>query len=754
MIKIEGVVEDIIYKNEENSYTVLELDHEGTPIVCVGTLPFIQPGESVIFYGEYVNHKNYGKQFKVSSMETKEPETEDNIIAFLSGGLIKGIGAVTATRIVERFHSDTFDVIENEPDRLIEIKGISSRLADSIQNQYTALKETRNIIIELQKLGLSVKEGMMAYEAYGSNAPYIITRNPYRLMDDIRGFGFEKADALAEKIGIEDYRDLRIQSAIRHVLRQAQQSGHTCLPGRFLIQRACSFLNEDEDEIAYQLKNVVDSGYVSESVYNGTEAYADSSAYFAESYIADKLITLSRMPCRTEANERITDEVIEGDDSLSDEQIRAIRMAVREPVSVITGGPGTGKTTILNHILRILESSGVMVSLAAPTGRAAKRMEQSTGRMARTIHRLLEYGANPDDDDDSGFVNFLRDEDNPVEADAVIIDEISMVDIYLMRSLLSALEPGTRLILIGDADQLPSVGPGNVLGDIRKSGLIPETTLTEVFRSSGNIVLNAHRINNGEPIEYYDTGDFVFIETKTPQETMREVYRQYISYHEKENVEVQIICPVKKGLIGVFNINHEIREAINPRSVDKAEYKYGDTLFREGDRIMQVVNNYGKAWYILGKSHILTSSSGVYNGDMGEIRTIDHDERTVTILFEGEKVAEYSFEEMGEIEHSYAVTVHKSQGSEFDVVILPLWYGRSDFLTRNLLYTAMTRAKEKLILIGKRSTIDEMAANARNIHRFTALDHEMKRINEFGHSLDYSDSEGYDDWTDIFPEEE
>lgn len=329
MIKIEGVVEDIIYKNEENSYTVLELDHEGTPIVCVGTLPFIQPGESVIFYGEYVNHKNYGKQFKVSSMETKEPETDDNIIAFLSGGLIKGIGAVTATRIVERFHSDTFDVIENEPDRLIEIKGISSRLADSIQNQYTALKETRSIIIELQKLGLSVKEGMMAYEAYGSNAPYIITRNPYRLMDDIRGFGFEKADALAEKIGIEDYRDLRIQSAIRHVLRQAQQSGHTCLPGRFLIQRACSFLNEDEDEIAYQLKNVVDSGYVSESVYNGTEAYADSSAYFAESYIADKLITLSRMPCRTEANERITDEVIEGDDSLSDEQIRAIRMAVR-----------------------------------------------------------------------------------------------------------------------------------------------------------------------------------------------------------------------------------------------------------------------------------------------------------------------------------------------------------------------------------------------------------------------------------------
>lgn len=762
MSYIEGTVVDIIYRNEQNSYTVLELEAEGNLIVCVGSIPLIQPGEYVRFYGGYTTHKNYGRQFKVTGMESRMPESDESIRMFLSGGLIKGIGEATAQKIVELFHEETFAVIENEPEQLAQVKGISLRMAMKIHEDFQGMQTVRGIVMQLQKMGLTVKEAMAAYEAYGSGAPFLIEKNPYRLMDDVQGIGFAKADRIAEQLGGEQYAQLRTQSAIRHVLKQSMQSGHTCLPESLLLRRAAEFLQVEEETAENGLKQLIASGYVAENSYNGVRAVADSTAFLTESYIAYKLVYLSKSAPKMQVSEEVIERVLAREVMLSPEQNAAVRMAVSAPVSVITGGPGTGKTTILNQVLKIFEQSGVVTLLAAPTGRAAKRMENATGRPAKTIHRLLEYGADPEEEDTANFGNFRRDEDHPLEADAVIIDESSMVDVFLMRSLLAALEPGTRLILTGDADQLPSVGPGNVLKDIIASGVAPSTVLNEVFRAGGNIVLNAHKVNLGQPIELFRAGDFVFQPIASPEEALQAVLTGYLHRMElgESMEEVQVICPIKKGTIGVYHINQQIREALNPRRVEKQEVTYGESLFREGDKVMQIVNNYTKSWHIEGASPVLTKGEGVYNGDMGRIVRISAEERTLHILFDGERIAEYSFEELNEIELAYAVTVHKSQGSEFDTVILPLCYGYSDFLTRNLLYTALTRAKKKLIIIGRESTVRNMIGNARISQRFTALDHEIKKEKAFaenaqaGRRLFREELEQTDDLLDIFPEEE
>ena len=763
MSYIEGTVVDIIYRNEQNSYTVLELEAEGNLIICVGNIPLIQPGEYVRFYGGYTTHKNYGRQFKVTGMESKMPESDESIRMFLAGGLIKGIGEVTAQRIVDMFHEDTFYVIENDPDQLARVHGISLRLAHKIHEEFSGMQTVRGIVMQLQKMGLTVKEAMAAYEAYGSGAPFLISQNPYRLMDDVRGIGFAKADRIAETLGAEQYAELRIQSAMRHVLKQSMSSGHTCLPETLLLRRSAEFLQAEETEVMEGLRRLITGGYVAENSYNGVRAVADSTAFMAESEIAFKLVYLAAATPKMKVSEAVIDRVLAAEQQLSEEQVAAVRMAATAPVSVITGGPGTGKTTILNQLLKIFEQCGITTLLAAPTGRAAKRMETATGRQAKTIHRLLEYGADPDDEDAADFSRFRRDEENPLEADAVIIDESSMVDIFLMRSLVAALEPGTRLILTGDSDQLPSVGPGNVLKDILTSELVPSARLTEVFRSSGNIVLNAHKVNQGQPIELFQSGDFTFLPTDSPEQALDRVLEVYARRMElgEDPEEVQILCPIKKGIIGVYNINQQIREATNPRRVDKREVTFGETVFREGDKIMQVVNNYSKDWHIFGASPILTRGDGVYNGDMGRIHSIHPEERTLQILFDGERIAEYAFEELNEIELAYAVTVHKSQGSEFDTVILPLFYGYSDFLTRNLLYTALTRARKKLIIIGREATVRNMIDNARISQRYTALDHEIKTAKAteqaatgsrrgFQEELDLM----LDDLMDIFPEEE
>ncbi len=726
MTFIEGTVLDIIFRNNENSYTVLELDCDGVLNVCVGNIPFIQPGEYVRFYGAHTTHKTFGDQFKVTGMESRMPEGDESIRLFLSGGLIKGVGEVLAERIVDRFHERTFEVIENNPHELALVKGISMSAAMKISEQLTELKAVRGVIMELQDMGLSIKQSFAAYEAYGVAAPETIRSNPYKLIDDVFGIGFERADAIAERLGIDKDSDIRVYNGIRYILKkQMDEQGHTCLPRERLKKLSMETLGADENGIEDALSELVLNGALCESEYNGARAMATSGAHRAEAYCAYRLNAMRGEKPATEVNQRIVDKVLSGATMLSKAQELAIQTALSGCISVITGGPGTGKTTILNEIISITEQSGMVTLLAAPTGRAAKRMEKATLRKAHTIHRLLEYSLLEEDDKERSF-RFNRDEENPLEADAVIIDETSMVDIFLMHSLLKAIAPGTRLILTGDADQLPSVGPGNVLRDIIDSGLIPVFRLTEVYRQKGNIAYNAHRVNNGEPPELFEAGDFMFIRAKGQDATLDAVKKLYFRSASEGTPldELQVICPIKRGAIGVYRLNTELREIANPKDTDKGELLFGETVFRVGDKVMQTVNDYQKEWRYSDAAG-MGRGAGVFNGDMGVIEDIDEQTGELTILFDGDRLADYQRIELANIEHAYAITVHKSQGSEFDTVILPLNYGSSPFLSRNLLYTAMTRAKNKLIIVGTEQTIEFMTGNNRISHRFTALNYEM-----------------------------
>ncbi len=757
MTVIEGTVLEIVFRNSDNGYTVLEADCDGKLVTCVGSIPFIQPGEYVRFYGAYTTHKTYGDQFKVASMESRLPEGDESIRLFLSGGLIKGVGEVLADRIVNTFHEETFNIIENHPAELATVKGISMSAALKIQAQLTELTSVRSVIMALQSMGLTVKQSFSAFEAYGAAAPDIIRQNPYKLIDDVFGIGFERADAIAERLGIEKYSEFRLQNGIRHILKkQMEESGHTCLPRGHLLKYACDILEVSEEDAERTLDTLILNGVLSESVYNSTRAIAIYSAFRAESYCAYRLANMKNAEPAAQVDGRVTDRVLNGS-GLSEAQEMAVMTALSGCISVITGGPGTGKTTILNQLITIMEKSGLTAALAAPTGRAAKRMEKATMRKAQTIHRLLEYGMDAEEGKGGRF-RFKRDEDNPIEADAVIIDETSMVDIYLMANLLRAIAPGTRLILTGDADQLPSVGPGNVLKDIIASGLVPVFRLTEVFRQKGNIALNAHKVNTGEKIDLFSAGDFVFIPADSAEKTLAAVKKLYID-RMNDGVsldEIQVICPIKRGAIGVQNINTELRELINPRLMEKQEARFGETVFRAGDKVMQTLNNYGKEWYLKGTLRTLSPGTGVFNGDMGFIEDIDPSAGTADILFDGDRVAEYEYSELNQIEHAYAVTVHKSQGSEFDTVILPLYYGATPFLTRNLFYTAITRAKSKLFIIGSERTVNHMIANSRISHRFTGLKYEMQSSAGFfdnieeGGALSFEDAQGRDFGDEFF----
>ena len=731
MTFVEGTIIDIIYRNEDNAYTVLELDHEGELLVCVGSIPLLSPGEYVRFYGAYTSHKSYGEQFKVASMESRLPEGDESIRLFLSGGLIKGIGEVIASRIVERFHADTFNVMENHPEKLAEIKGISRTAALRINSEFKEVTGVRSSIMALQDLGLTMKQAFAAYEKYGAAAADIIDQNPYRLIDDVYGIGFERADKIACGIGIEKYSYFRTYYGIRYILNCAmEQDGHTCYPKERLITRSAQMLGTDEDNVKQVYNKLVLDGTLCENLYNNYPAVAFSSAYNAESYSAYRLIELSRATPKTLPIASVVRDVLENA-GLSEMQETAVNTALNENLCIITGGPGTGKTTILNELISILERSGIKTVLAAPTGRAAKRMEKSTGRTALTIHRLLEYGQNPEEDDFSGC-KFQRNKENPIEAEAVIIDESSMIDAFLLKSLLNAVEPGTRLVFTGDCDQLPSVGPGNVLKDMIKSGYISVCRLKEVFRQKGNIAFNAHLINEGKMPDLFSAGDFIFIPAVSAEDTLDKVLKLYgdeIKNGVKAD-ELQVICPLKRGKIGVYEINAQIRDRENPMLLGKNEIKYGETLFREGDKIMQTRNNYSKEWFIKGRLKQLSKGTGVFNGDMGVINSIDPEDGALELVFDDERVCEYDKNELDQIEHAYAVTVHKSQGSEFETVIIPLFYGKSPFLSRNLIYTAVTRAKKKLIIIGVKSALEHMVKNNSIAHRFTALDYEMKKYAE------------------------
>lgn len=736
MTSIEGTVLTIVFRNSDNGWTVMEVDFNGDLTTAVGCLPHIHEGEFVRLYGAWTEHRMYGRQFSVTSVETRLPVAAESIRQFLSSGLIKGVGEGLAGRIVDAFGEDTFDVIENSPELLAGVKGVSKKLAENINESFMEHVGVKQVIIDLQSLGLSVKQAFRALERYGAAAAALIRENPYRMIDDIYGIGFERADRIAAGIGVEPTSDYRIDMGIRHELVTAMNDGHTCLPRYELIRRAALMMGVSEALVEARICAMTLSDQIAQKFVNNVPAVFHMAAYISETDIAQRLYTLGkcapRVPIRDAA---AAFERYIGGVELSEEQERAVLMALCSQVVVITGGPGTGKTTIIKAILSIFEQSGVTTALCAPTGRAAKRIEQSTGRVASTIHRLLEYGVG----EDEGFENearFIRNEDNPLEAEAVIVDEASMIDIFLMRALLRALSPGSRLVIVGDADQLPSVGPGNVLRDVISSGVFPVTKLTRFYRQKegGTIVENAHRVNRGESPELYTTGEFIFMPETEPENVIERI-KQLLTQGElpaKYDIleHVQILSPVKKGLLGVYNLNMEIRELLNPRLVSRPEVQVGDTLFREGDKVMQTRNNYGMEWYYADGMQMYNRGTGVFNGDLGRIVSIDTDLKEVVIRFDGNRDATYAYPELEQIEHAYAVTVHKSQGSEFPVVILPLLSGGGRFLSRNLLYTALTRAMEKVIIIGRKESVEAMVQNNRILGRYTTLDHELKEIGE------------------------
>lgn len=720
MEQLEGKILSVIFRNDENGYTVLNIDTEDGQTVCVGSCFPVRPGESVKLSGGYVTHSKHGRQFEFQSLETGDPIGDSGIESFLSSGVIKGIGPVLAKRIVDTFHENTLNIIENNPEELAKVKGVSKKMANSASQQYRETSDVRLAVFRLQELGLSLRQAMACFKAYGSRAKEVAMRNPYQLSDDIRGISFEMSDAIAERLGAEKYKKYRISSGIKYILKQAcERQGSTCIPLDGLITDAARILNESEETVKTEIAEQEIFGRVAIREYNGVKAIGLGYVHSAERYCAQKLISLSRCVPKTFAMIKEKDA---SNVTLTPEQEQAVYMAMEQTVCVITGGPGTGKTTILNHIISMLEKNGISVSLAAPTGRAAKRMEKTTSRPAQTIHRLLQYEGGGEDGD---VMSFAYNEERQLGAEAIIIDETSMIDVFLMSAFLSAVEPGTRLILTGDADQLPSIGPGNVLKDIIASDEISVARLTHVFRQHGDIAYNARRINRGEPIEFSGDGSFSVIEAYSHNETMARTEEIFGRLADETNLdELQIICPVKRGLIGTKEINDRIRALINPPAPYKPEVTYAERTFRVGDKVMQTMNDYSMEWQADTNTGAV-KGTGVYNGDMGVIVDIDTSQKTVQILFDGEKRAEYNAEAMQHIEHAYAITIHKSQGSEFDTVIMPLCYPSSNFLTRNLLYTAVTRAKKKLIIIGKESTIESMAQNTKISRRLTGLKYEL-----------------------------
>ena len=736
MTSIEGTVLEINFRNDENGWTVMSLDFNGDLTTAVGCLPHIHEGEFVRLFGAWTEHRLYGRQFSVKSVETRLPNTAESIRMFLSSGLIKGVGDAIAGRIVDAFGENTFDVIENSPELLAEVRGVSHKLAMSIAESFAEHIGVKQVIIDLQNLGLSVRQAFRVFERYGAAAPMLVQENPYRMIDDISGIGFERADRIAGTIGIDKNSEYRIDMGIKYELMNAMSEGHTCLPRQELRRHAAKMLGVDEKLIDARISALTLADEIAQKFINNTPAVFHMAAYITESDVARRLFMLSRCRPRIpipDVSYAFTRYI--GNVALSEEQERAVLMALSNQVAVITGGPGTGKTTITKAIISIFEQCGVTTALCAPTGRAAKRIEQSTGREAKTIHRLLEYGVGADEDFETG-IRFIRNDDNPLEAEAVIVDEASMVDIFLMRALLRALSDGTRIVIVGDADQLPSVGPGNVLRDIIKSGAFPVTQLTRFYRQKegGSIVENAHRVNRGENPEFYLTGDFLFIPESEPDDVIVRLKKLLSEGELPEKYDIleqtQILCPIKKGLLGVYNINMELRELLNPRLASREEVQVADTLFRTGDKVMQTKNNYEMEWFVADNTLFHHKGQGVFNGDLGRILRIDNDIKEATIRFDGNRDAIYAFAELEQIEHAYAVTVHKSQGSEFPVVIMPLMAGGGRFLSRNLLYTALTRAMEKVIIIGQKSTVEFMVGNNRIRGRYTTLDHEIRDLTD------------------------
>ena len=731
MESLAGYVEHIIYRNADNGYTVLNLVSREDEITCVGIFSAIAEGENIEAQGEYTEHPTYGQQFKVTSFEEKAPEDEEAIERYLGSGAIKGIGLAMAARIVRRFKEDTFRIIEEEPERLAEIKGISNRKAMEIASQVNEKRDLRQAMIFLQQYGITMNLAVKVYQAYGQDVYGIIRENPYRLADDIGGVGFRTADEIAARVGIRMDSDFRVRSGILYTLLQASGEGHTYLPETELTPRASKLLNVTAEQVEKQYMDLaIERKIILKQMEDQTQIYA-ASFYYMEANTATMLkrLNVSYDVSDAEIEQRIRGIEKKSGMTLDEHQVTAVKEAVRNGLLVITGGPGTGKTTTINTIIRYFELEGLEIFLAAPTGRAAKRMSETTGFEARTVHRMLELNGGAE-----GSGGFERDESNPLEADVIIVDEMSMVDISLMYSLLKAISVGTRLILVGDVNQLPSVGPGSVLRDIIQSHACNVVMLTKIFRqaSTSDIIVNAHKINHGEEVILDNKSmDFFFLK-RYDADVIINVVLQLIKqklpkFVDATPYDIQVLTPMRKGLLGVERLNGILQRYMNPPANDKVEKEYGSTVFREGDKVMQTKNNYQLAWEIRTKFGLTVDKGlGIFNGDMGIIRQINDFAEQMIIEFDEGRMVEYPYKLLDELELAYAITIHKSQGSEYPAVVIPLLGGPMMLMNRNLLYTAVTRARKCVTLVGNEVTFQQMIQNTSQQKRYSGLCDRLK----------------------------
>ena len=731
MEKITGYVDHIVYRNAENGYTVLNLVNKEEEITCVGIFSAIAEGENIEASGDYTDHPTYGRQFKVEHFEERAPEDSQAIERYLGSGAIKGIGLALAARIVRRFKEDTFRIIEEEPERLAEIKGISERKAMEIATQVNEKRDLRQAMIFLQQYGITMNLAVKIYNRYGQEVYEILKKNPYQLAEDIDGVGFKTADEIAARVGIRSDSDFRIRSGILYVLSGAASEGHTFLPQEELTKRASELLQVEPEFIEkHYMDLAIERKLMLKQKNEQTQIYA-ASFYYMEANVATMLkqLDVSYDESDTAIEKRILAIQKQTGMELEEHQVEAVKEAVKNGLLIITGGPGTGKTTTINTIIRYFEAEGMDIFLAAPTGRAAKRMSETTGYEARTIHRMLELNGGME-----GNAGFERNEMNPLETDVIIIDEMSMVDISLMHSLLKAIPTGTRLILVGDVNQLPSVGPGCVLKDIIDSGVCNVVKLTKIFRqaATSDIIVNAHKINRGEEVVLDNKSmDFFFLK-RYDADVIINVVLQLIKqklpkFVNASEYDIQVLTPMRKGLLGVERLNVILQKYLNPPSPEKREKEYGDTIFREGDKVMQTKNNYQLEWEIKSRFGLtIEKGMGIFNGDTGIIREINDFAETVTVEFDEGRMVDYSFKLLEELELAYALTIHKSQGSEYPAVVIPLLSGPSMLMNRNLLYTAVTRARKCVTLVGNEATFAEMIKNTSQQKRYSGLCDRLK----------------------------
>ncbi|MBS5787116.1 MAG: ATP-dependent RecD-like DNA helicase [Clostridioides difficile] len=735
MERLEGMVSDIVFKNEDNGYTIAHLVNEKDEVVIVGCMPTLAVGESVEVSGKWVNHKVYGTQFEVNSFMPVTPSSLEGIYVYLSSGMINGIGEKMAKRIIDKFGVETLNIIQNEPERLEEVDGIGRKKVKQIVKSYEEDRELRNIIIELSPFGITPSFCLKIYKRYREKSIEVINNNPYQLADEIRGIGFKIADNIAEKIGIEKDSKNRVAQGIIYTLNLSLNNGHTYLPKNTLIQDAVKLLGIDSIIIEECIYELVYNKKIHIEKIEGRELVYLMSYFLSENGVCSQIVKLSEYKfedLNVDIDEQIREVEDEEEIELANNQITAIKECVDNGLVIITGGPGTGKTTTINSIIKVFEKNKKEVILTAPTGRAAKRMSETSNKEAKTIHRLLEMGFSTDDE-----LMFFKSEEDPITADVVIVDEVSMVDIILMYNLLKAIKVGTRVILVGDSDQLPSVGAGNVLKDMIDSDVINVVRLTEIFRQAQEsmIVVNAHRINNGQPLHLNSKEkDFFFIKKDDPEVIVAEIVglineRLPKFYGVDKLKDIQVLSPMRKGDLGVTNLNIILQKYLNKKEKFKVEETFSKRLFRVGDKIMQIKNNYTKKWETEDQSD---SGEGIYNGDIGYVYHIDKQKKILYAIFDQEKIVEYSYDELDELEHSFCTTIHKSQGSEFPVVIIPITWAPPMLLSRNLLYTAVTRAKKLVVLVGEVKYLEYMIKNNRENNRYSNLGYKLNKFKKEG----------------------